>query len=114
MNNQWNSYLRSRKPHDVLDEQLGSEESGPFEQCEITETVYRVRRAVSTLPIIERQVITLVDLEELSYCDTAEALGIPIGTVMSRLHRARKRLLEKVEAAEKSVPARMGNICLVE
>jgi len=97
LNNQWNSHLRSKKPHNELDDQLPSEESGPVELYEKTEVVNRVRRAVATLPIIERQVIVLVDLEELPYCDVAEVLDIPIGTVMSRLHRARKRLLGKME-----------------
>jgi len=114
LNNQWNSYLRSKKPHDVLDEQLPSEESGPVEHCEEIEIVDRVRRAVASLPVIERQVIALVDLEELPYCDVAEVLEIPIGTVMSRLHRARKRLLEKMEANATGNLGNRGKIRLVE
>jgi len=54
--------------------------------------VSRVRQAIGRLPLAQRQVITLVDLEGLSYADVAEVLEIPIGTVMSRLARARKAL----------------------
>lgn len=51
-----------------------------------------VRLAVSKLPLGQRQVLTLVDLEELSYIEVAAILEIPIGTVMSRLCRARQTL----------------------
>ena len=48
-----------------------------------------LRRALATLPEAQRDVVTLVDVEGLSYAETAAALGVPAGTVMSRLHRAR-------------------------
>jgi RNA polymerase sigma-70 factor, ECF subfamily len=48
--------------------------------------------ALSRLPLEQRQVLLLVTLERMSYDETARALGIPIGTVMSRLSRARERL----------------------
>ena len=51
-----------------------------------------IRRAVDTLPLPFRQVIMLVDVADFSYRDAANALAIPIGTVMSRLHRARRQL----------------------
>jgi RNA polymerase sigma-70 factor (ECF subfamily) len=49
-------------------------------------------RALARLPQEQREVLLLVALEDLSYDATARALGIPIGTVMSRLSRARERL----------------------
>ncbi len=49
-----------------------------------------VRRALEELPIIFREVILLCDVEEASYREIAEILSIPVGTVMSRLARARK------------------------
>jgi hypothetical protein len=52
----------------------------------------RVVRALATLPPHHRTVIMLNDLEGLSYREIAEVLDIPMGTVMSRLHHARKRL----------------------
>ena len=57
---------------------------------------------LATLPEDQRLVVVLADVEELSYKEIAGVLGCPIGTVMSRLHRARralrKRLLEQAEA----------------
>ena len=48
-----------------------------------------VRRAVARLPDTQREVLLLVCVEGLSYRETAETLGLPMGTVMSRLARAR-------------------------
>ena len=55
-----------------------------------------VREAIGELPIPYREVILLCELEELSYKEIAEALAIPIGTVMSRLSRARNALRDKL------------------
>jgi len=49
-------------------------------------------RAIARLPADQRAVLLLVTLEEMSYDDVARTLGIPIGTVMSRLSRAREKL----------------------
>lgn len=51
-----------------------------------------VERAILALPRQFGQVVVLVDLEDLSYGEAAEQLGVPIGTVMSRLHRGRRLL----------------------
>jgi RNA polymerase sigma-70 factor (ECF subfamily) len=51
-----------------------------------------VQTALERLPVPFREVILLCDLEEMSYQEIAEALGVPIGTVMSRLWRARKAM----------------------
>jgi len=53
-----------------------------------------VARAVAELPPLFRQALELVDLAELSYRDAAEVIGVPLGTVMSRLHRGRRLLAE--------------------
>lgn len=55
-----------------------------------------VRTAMATLPEDQRAVLHLVCVEGLSYAETAQTLGIPQGTVMSRLSRARRALAEKV------------------
>ena len=53
--------------------------------------------AVEELPVNYREVILLSDVEEMSYQEIAETLSIPIGTVMSRLSRARKALREVLQ-----------------
>jgi RNA polymerase sigma-70 factor, ECF subfamily len=59
--------------------------------------------ALAEVPHDFRDVIVLVDIGEFSYADAAQILDIPIGTVMSRLHRGRRIL--KTNLAEKAVPA---------
>lgn len=56
----------------------------------------RVRAAIASLPLPQRQIVTLVDLEGFAYAAVAEILGIPVGTVMSRLARGRRALREKL------------------
>jgi RNA polymerase sigma-70 factor (ECF subfamily) len=74
----------------------------------------RVRKAVSALPMNHRQVVTLVDLEGFSYASVAEILGIPVGTVMSRLSRGRGALRDQlldVSAREDiNLPAKVRRI----
>lgn len=62
------------------------------------EAIEAVRQAVSSLPGTYREAVVLCDLEEASYADAAEALGVPVGTVRSRLSRGRGLLLEKLRA----------------
>lgn len=57
-----------------------------------------VELALAELPEKFRRVVELVDLHQLSYQETADALGIPVGTVMSRLHRARRNIRQYIEA----------------
>jgi RNA polymerase sigma-70 factor (ECF subfamily) len=56
--------------------------------------------ALQRLPLDQRQVVLLVGLEEMSYADVAQALEIPIGTVMSRLSRGRERLRALMAGAQ--------------
>ena len=64
------------------------------------ETIGRVRQAIATLPENYREVVVLCELEEMNYEEAAAALDCPIGTVRSRLHRARALLLEKLREPE--------------
>lgn len=57
-----------------------------------------VHRLVLTLPVAYREALVLCDLHELGYAEAAAALGCPVGTVRSRLHRARALLAEKVKS----------------
>jgi RNA polymerase sigma factor (sigma-70 family) len=63
------------------------------------QAVERVQRAIEGLPVDFREVIVLRELEGLSYKDIAAVVGIPIGTVMSRLARGRERLLALLDPA---------------
>jgi RNA polymerase sigma-70 factor, ECF subfamily len=56
-----------------------------------------VEEAVQRLPLVQREVLLLVVLDEMSYRDVAEVLGVPIGTVMSRLSRARLFLRQQFD-----------------
>jgi RNA polymerase sigma-70 factor (ECF subfamily) len=66
------------------------------EQTEGNETVVRVRAAIASLPPNHRAVLALREMEGLSYEEIAQATGVPIGTVMSRLFHARKLLAAKL------------------
>jgi hypothetical protein len=65
---------------------------GPDQEAARAEQRERIRRALDALPAKARAIIMLSDVEGLSYREIAEVLNCPIGTVMSRLHNARKRL----------------------
>jgi len=58
------------------------------------ETAQRVREALTQLPEVYRAAVEMADLEGYSYRETAEALDCPIGSVMSRLYRGRRKLAE--------------------
>ncbi len=57
----------------------------------------RIESALGSLPEKLSAVVRLIDLGEFTYSEAAEALDVPVGTVMSRLHRARKRLATALE-----------------
>jgi RNA polymerase sigma-70 factor (ECF subfamily) len=59
-----------------------------------------VADALTALPDRFRQVVVLVDVERLTYMEAAKAMGLPVGTVMSRLHRARARIRQRLVAAD--------------
>jgi len=87
-----------------FDERLhseGGEDDHP--ETELLRAVDReaVRRALDALPVEFREVIVLRELQDLSYKEIAEVAGIPVGTVMSRLARARRRLEQLLAAAMK-------------
>lgn len=58
------------------------------------ETIATIRRAILELPGHHREVVVLCDLQELDYADAASVIGCPVGTVRSRLSRARARLAD--------------------
>lgn len=70
-------------------------------------------RALGAIPGSFRQAIELVDLAELSYRDAAETIGVPLGTVMSRLHRGRRLLAQALGEAQAATHAG-GSACAEE
>jgi RNA polymerase sigma-70 factor (ECF subfamily) len=68
----------------------------PLERILRDETAERVRRAVAALPSHYRDVVVLCELSELSYAEAAQVCGIDIGTVRSRLSRARAHLAQRL------------------
>jgi RNA polymerase sigma-70 factor (ECF subfamily) len=103
LNNCWRDYLRSRREFsdvDELDEVIFDPRPGPDGDYERHQTCQRVRAAIAALPLAQRQVITLVDIEGYSYADVARILEVPVGSVMSRLSRARQALKSHLLAQE--------------
>jgi RNA polymerase sigma-70 factor (ECF subfamily) len=64
-----------------------------------------LERMLQRLPAEQREVILLIAVEEMSYAEAANVLGIPIGTVMSRLARGREKLRQELQGREPSAQA---------
>ena len=62
------------------------------------ETIEAVRGAIESLPAVFREVVVLCELQEMTYGEAASIVGCPLGTVRSRLHRARAMLMTKLAA----------------
>ena len=62
------------------------------------ETIQAVRTAIASLPAAYREVVVLCELQEMSYADAATIAQCPVGTVRSRLHRAKAMLTTKLSA----------------
>lgn len=90
MHNRHLDRLRSSKRLDFRGDDLPEVAQAPTQGANLA--LRDLDRALSALPLDQRAVLLLVGLEELSYAETARVLGLPVGTVMSRLARARSRL----------------------
>ncbi len=66
-------------------------EASPFQRARLSETSRRVQQALEQLPPAQREVLVLCDLEERTDLEVSELLGIPLGTVKSRLRLARRK-----------------------
>ena len=109
MNHCWLDHLRSRRDFDDVEDwqdELESSGDTPEVSCSREQVIASVRSAVACLPMGQRQVLTLVDLEEFGYAEVAEILNIPVGTVMSRLSRARDNLKSLLETAMRQPTAK--------
>lgn len=78
---------------------------GPVDQIEQQEVFHVITRAIQSLPLTQREVVTLFYMSDYSYTDISAFLAIPISTVKMRLHHARKRLQHQlVELVEDMLP----------
>jgi len=81
----------------VFDEEIHTadeNESNPETDLLQAMDIERIRKAIEELPVEYREAIVLCDLEGMSYKEIAQITKLPMGTVMSRLARARKKLME--------------------
>ena len=98
------SWCRKRTKQRVALERLGSDPNAwtavSVGAPDLTELPPRLAQVVEELPECFSRVLRLVDIEEFSYAEAAQTLGVPVGTIMSRLHRGRKRLRERLASVE--------------
>ncbi|WP_420632834.1 RNA polymerase sigma factor [Candidatus Palauibacter sp.] len=83
----------------LADTTMGARPLSPDRAVERSELRAQVSAAIGRLAERERETLVLREFQELRYREIAELLGIPIGTVMSRLYRARRALAREIEAA---------------
>ncbi len=105
LSNCWRQHLRRLRDHVEFEDALAAGDDDPEANTSDMEIVSQVRRAILKLPLGQRQTITLVDLAGFSYAEVAEILSIPIGTVMSRLHKSRKSLQRTLGRYRSARPA---------
>jgi RNA polymerase sigma-70 factor (ECF subfamily) len=101
-----NRWRRAKIRAEIPAADAGAEVSMPAPQPASLE-MREVLRGLRELPVDQRQVILLVAVEGFEYSEVAKILGIPIGTVMSRLSRARDRLRDFVEGRTQPVLQRV-------
>ena len=97
MANLYRDQFRKTREETGVEIEPVEEEETPERITDRSQLVQRTRDAIDALNEDQRQIITLVDLSGFSYADTARILDVPVGTVMSRLSRARKKLREQLE-----------------
>jgi RNA polymerase sigma-70 factor, ECF subfamily len=111
--NLWIDQLRRRKAEKVVDDpDIGSKVVGEDGRrtAESRLELADVRAAIATLPERQREVLALVCIEDLSYREAAAILEVQIGTVMSRLARARATLAATIDRAGHRTSARVRGV----
>lgn len=89
-------WFRDELRAETMDEDIAAPEVDPLAGLSREECLRNVRAALAVLPVHYREVIVLCEMEELPYAEAAEILGVPVGTVRSRLSRAKALLLERL------------------
>ena len=91
---------------DSNDLQPATSERGPYAQAEHQDLRAQLRQALETLPITLRTAVVLRDLQELSYQEIADRLGLPEGTVKSRINRGRIELAHQLRRLQENQPVK--------
>jgi RNA polymerase sigma-70 factor (ECF subfamily) len=107
--NCWRDYFRQQRDHIDIDEVELKHEDTPEKLNQTQDMVDSVRDSIARLPEGQRQVVTLVNLEGFSYGEVAEILDIPVGTVMSRLSRARNTLAKSLLTFKTNQDVKLAN-----
>lgn len=100
LSNCWKGHLRQLHSSLDIDDLVFTLDQTPETGLRRQQINERVQAAIGRLPLGQRQVVTLVDLQGFAYAEVAEVLELPIGTVMSRLSRARTALKEQLLSLE--------------
>ena len=90
---------------DAGDLQPASSDRGPYAAAEHQDLRALLRQALQTLPLTLRTAVIMRDLQELSYQEIADRLGLPEGTVKSRINRGRIELARQLRRIEDKQPA---------
>lgn len=108
MLNCWRDTLRKKQDHQNIDDLIFSdstaineshyldENPSPEQRLSAQQSQTEVQSAMSRLPIKYRTVLTLVDIYGTTYSEVAHIVGVPVGTIMSRISRARQELLKNL------------------
>jgi RNA polymerase sigma-70 factor, ECF subfamily len=97
LTNCYHDHFRRQRATEEIDDNTLTHESTPEKESSEQQVVLKVRAAIARLSEGQRQVVTLVDIQGMSYMEVAQVLNVPIGTVMSRLCRARYALKDLLE-----------------
>ena len=91
---------------DSNDLQPATPDRGPYAQAEHQDLRAQLRTALEALPLTLRTAVVLRDLQELSYQEIADRLGLPEGTVKSRINRGRIELAHQLRRVQENQPLR--------
>ncbi|MDX2504365.1 MAG: RNA polymerase sigma factor [Gammaproteobacteria bacterium] len=96
-------YCRKQRDEVKIDNAKMVEQKTPETVFSQNEMLAEVRSAIAILPFKHRQVLTLIDIENFSYAEVAEIVDAPLGTIMSRLNRARQSLKQTLNESSPGI-----------
>jgi RNA polymerase sigma-70 factor (ECF subfamily) len=104
LRNRWRDELRTRarRPQPAALDEVGEHMAATTPSPELAMDGATVLDAVHALPSPYRETLVAIDVLGLSYAEGSDALGVPVGTIMSRLHRGRSKVADRLRALELS------------